>query len=184
MARTSPAPTQGLSWRMAAVAVVVRRGLPQDRPLLARMLELYQYELSDLWLQDLDARGEYGYPLGRYWSRDDCHPFIVTVNGQLAGFALVDAALRVGSSGHWMDQFFVLKKYRRAGVGRAGPVGVRGAARPMGGWPNARQPRRASFWRKVIGEYTGGRFVEHELDPGSWLASVQCFSSSTGIASS
>jgi predicted acetyltransferase len=41
------------------------------------------------------------------------------VSGHYAGFALADGAVKVGKSGHWMDQFFVLKKYRRSGLGAA-----------------------------------------------------------------
>jgi predicted acetyltransferase len=101
-----------------AQRTLVRRASPDDRLPVFRMLELYQHELSDIWDQDLDTHGEYGYSLDCYWSKPDCHPFVATVNGRYAGFALVDGAVKVGTAGHWMDQFFVLKKYRRSGVGR------------------------------------------------------------------
>ena len=97
----------------------VRSARANDRPALQRMLELYQYELSDIWDQNLDANGEYGYALDRFWSGDGCRAFVATVSGHYAGFALADGAVKIGTIGHWMDQFFVLKKYRRSGLGAA-----------------------------------------------------------------
>ena len=38
----------------------------QDKPVLSRMLELYQYELSEVWPQTLNLHGEYGFAVDRY----------------------------------------------------------------------------------------------------------------------
>jgi predicted acetyltransferase len=157
---------------------LVRRAGPDDRLPVFRMLELYQHDLSDIWDQDLDAHGEYGYSLDRYWSKPDCHPFVATVNGRYAGFALVDGAVKVGPTGHWMDQFFILKKYRRSGVGRVLARTVFDAL--PGPWEVGQmmlnQPAQ-TFWRNVISEYTAGACVEHELQGGWWEGRVQCFAS-------
>jgi predicted acetyltransferase len=166
---------------MSAVEVVVRRALPDDRLPIFRMLELYQHDLSDIWDQDIDIHGEYGYPLDRYWSSRQCHPFVATVNAKYAGLALVGPAVKVGPSGHWMDQFFVLKKYRRSGVGRALARAVFDAL--PGTWEVGQMLRNEpaqAFWRKIIGEYTGGAFVERELRGQWWEGRVQCFD--TGAA--
>ena len=40
-----------------------RQALAHDFPALQQMLELYQYELSDIWPQDTDAQARYGYDL-------------------------------------------------------------------------------------------------------------------------
>jgi len=60
-----------------------------------------------------------------------------------------------------MDQFFVLKRYRRTGAGRA-------LARHLlfshpGLWEVGQMPGNVAataFWRRVIGEVTGEHFVE------------------------
>jgi hypothetical protein len=41
----------------------VRRAHAGDRLPIFRMLELYQHDLSDIWDQEIDAHGEYGYAL-------------------------------------------------------------------------------------------------------------------------
>jgi predicted acetyltransferase len=156
----------------------VRSAAHSDRAPIARMLELYQHDLSDIWDQDIDCHGEYGYALDRYWDADGCHPFVALAQGRYAGFALVDPWVRIGTEGHWMDQFFVLKKYRRRGAGRVLAREVF-AALP-GRWEVGQMPQNAaaqSFWRRVIGDYTGGRFKEHEIRSGPWQGVVQVFDS-------
>ena len=98
---------------------VVKRAAPEERLPLHRMLELYQHDLSDIWNQDLDPHGEYGYDLDRYWQDPRCHPYVFLVGDRYAGFALVDPRVRIPGDDFWIDQFFVMKKYRRGGIGIA-----------------------------------------------------------------
>ena len=93
---------------MSLSSLLFREATSADRLPLFRMLELYQHDLSDIWDQDLDVHGEYGYALDRFWQEEDCHAFVALLNGYYAGFALVDRATKIAASGHWMDQFFVL----------------------------------------------------------------------------
>ena len=142
------------------------------------MLELYQHDLSDIWDQDLDFHGEYGYALDQYWDAEGCHPFIATVGGKYAGFALVNREVLVGTDGYCVDQFFVLKKYRRQGIGQAMAKSVFSAL--PGRWEvcQTRQNVAAQeFWRKVIGEYTDGRFKEQDVHAQGWQGVVQVFES-------
>ena len=80
---------------------------PEDRLPVFRMLELYQHDLSDIWDQDLDVHGEYGYELDRFWLREEAWPYVFRVAGSLAGFALVDKRVRIAGDDFWLDQFFV-----------------------------------------------------------------------------
>src|SRR3982751_6069687 len=149
-----------------------------DRLPIHRMIELYQYDLSDIWDQDLNSHGEYGYPLDRYWDTEGFHAFVATVDGRYAGFALVGEAVRIGTHGYWMDQFFVLKKYRHQGVGRLLAQSVFDAL--PGRWEVGQMPENLpaqAFWREVIGKHTGGRFEEHAVTTGGWRGVVQVFES-------
>lgn len=156
----------------------VRMAPLSDRLPIHRMLELYQHDLSEIWDQDLDSHGEYGYALDRYWDKEGFYPFVATVNGKYAGFALVNQAVRIGTHGYWMDQFFVLKKYRHKGVGQLLAQSVFAAL--LGRWEvgqmTENHPAQA-FWREVISAYTGGRFKEHEVRAGPWQGVVQVFES-------
>ncbi len=156
--------------------LTTRRASIEDHPALQQMLELYQYDLSDIWDQDLDAQGQYGYALDRYWSDASCHAYVATVAGHYAGFALVDSAVKVQPTGYWMDQFFILKKYRRSGVGQA--LAAHAFADLPGSWEVGQMLANLSaqqFWRKTVATQTDGEFEEHELLGGGWEGYVQCF---------
>ena len=47
----------------------LRKANPEDFPALQQMLELYQYDISDIYLQDTDAEVKYGYNLDRHRCR-------------------------------------------------------------------------------------------------------------------
>ena len=171
----------------AMLSLCVRPARPDERLPLYRMLELYQHDLSAVWDQDLDSHGEYGYALDKYGGRPGHHAFVFQVAGQYAGFALVDAGqaplTRHGRGPdlaccYWMAQFFVLRKYRRRGVGSA-------AARHVfetlpGPWQVGQMPLNTpaqAFWRRVISDFTGTGFVELRIDSGAWQGVLQSFDS-------
>jgi predicted acetyltransferase len=150
-----------------------------DRLPIYRMLELYQYELSDIWDQDLDAHGEYGYALDRYWSSESCFSYVARVAGNYAGFALANQSVVLGPGGTWMDQFFVLKKYRRSGVGWA--LATRVISDIPGQWEIGQMTENhnaRAFWQSVIEDVTSGNFSEHQVTEGWWRGSIQRFISS------
>lgn len=169
--------------------MTVRRATPADRLPIGRMLELYQHDLSDVWDKDLDVHGEYGYALDAYGSDPKCQAFAFLSAETYAGFALVDSVVGMrGPPGdvRWMAQFFVMKKYRRRGLG--GLAAKRVFDQLRGRWEVGQMPRNfpaQSFWRRVISDYTGGAFVEHEMNGEGWKGVLQCFTNaleSTGAA--
>ena len=157
----------------------VRRATNTDRAALAQMLELYQHELSDIWPQDLDENGEYGYQLDKFFRHDKCAAFLFLVEGKLAGFALVDDAVSLPDNERWMSQFFVLRKYRRQRIGRAAAGYVFDTL--PGRWEVGQMPGNhaaTAFWRDVIDAYSAGRFIEHDLNDERWRGWLQCFDNS------
>jgi predicted acetyltransferase len=140
------------------------------------MLELYQYELSDIWDQELDASGEFGYDTSRHQQADRFFAHVLAINERYAGFALVAPAMVTQQEGFWMEQFFVLKKHRRAGNGFA-------LARHVfnchpGAWEVGQMQGNdvaRAFWRRVVGSISAGTFDEVEVKQGGWQGTVQRF---------
>src|SRR6187402_2154268 len=89
----------------------------QDKPVLSRLLELYQYDLSEVWPQDLNLHGEYGFAVDRYLRNPRLRAYLFRVDSAYAGFGLVDPDVSLPENEFWMGQFFVMKRYRRLGVG-------------------------------------------------------------------
>ena len=75
-----------------------------------------------------------------------------------------------------MAEFFVMRRYRRKGVGAAAATAA--FDRFKGPW-EIRQRREnvaaTAFWRRVIGGYTGGKFDEVHWDNAAWTGPVQTF---------
>lgn len=140
------------------------------------MLELYQHDLSDIWDQNLDDQGQYGYALDPYWLGARCRAFAFLVSGKYAGLALVDDSVCLSENDHWMAQFFVMKKYRRQGVGSLAAKRVFDLM--PGRWEVGQMRKNLpaqAFWRRVIGAYTGAAFVEHDVNDDHWEGVLQCF---------
>lgn len=157
-----------------------RRALPADYPALAQMLELYQHELSDIWPQELDADGRYGYDLTRHREGLRWHAYIALEESRPVGFALVAPATVTRTVGCWMEQFFILKSHRRGGAGSVLATYVFG--RHPGPWEVGQMPaNRAAqaFWRRVIDAFSAGQFTEIGVTEGRWQGVVQRFDAPT-----
>ncbi|MGZ6926149.1 MAG: GNAT family N-acetyltransferase [Acidimicrobiia bacterium] len=118
-----------------------------EEPVLRRLLELYSHDFSERTGADVADDGTFGWRhLERYWTEPDRHPFLVRVDGRLAGFALVWSG-----SPHDMAEFFVMRKYRRGGVGTDAARAV--FARFPGEWQTRQQFENEgaiAFWRRSI----------------------------------
>jgi predicted acetyltransferase len=82
---------------------------------------------------------------------------------------------------HSMAEFFVMRKYRRGGVGQRAAVelfdrfpGVWSVKQVQSNLPSH------SFWRNVIGRYTDGNY--EEIREAGWDGPVQTFISGGGAA--
>jgi predicted acetyltransferase len=153
---------------------------PADRATLDNLLQLYVYDLSELLSLDVQDDGRYRTPLIDF---DDprCHPFVVRVDGTLAGFAVVKRRSRLSGDENVTDmaEFFILRRFRRQGLGEK----LASALFDLfpGRWEVrqklANQPATA-FWRRVIGRYTEENFSEEILDDERWRGPVQRFTCS------
>ena len=154
---------------------------PEERLPLANLLQLYSYDWSALLPLDVGDDGRFDdYPLDAYWQDDWRHPFLIRADGKLAGFALVSLRSRLtGAAGVAdMAEFFVMRRYRRRGVG----LGAASAAfdRFKGRWEVRQRPdnvEATAFWRRVIARYTKGNYQEDVLNDAVWTGPVQRFSS-------
>jgi predicted acetyltransferase len=135
-----------------------------DRSIIANLLELYLDEYSTVDGRRIGDDGRYGYDgLNEYWTDPGRSPFLILVDGHLGGFALVmeRALLEPNERGHLVAEFFVLRRYRRQGVGQAASHQL--FAHFPGEWlvpEHAGNATGIAFWRRVIDRYTDGVFEE------------------------
>ena len=151
-----------------------------QRPVLERLAQLYMYDFSEHAHGDVTDEGRFPYMnLDEFFRRDVHHEFFIRADGQLAGFALVyegDAFRDPDERVWWMEEFFVMRKYRKLGVGER--VATQLFEKFGGTWEVGQVPTNTgaqAFWRKVIGRYTGGDYEEFVLDDERWRGPVQYF---------
>jgi len=162
--------------------VELRAAAADQRSVLEHLLELYQYDIAeyanDGW-RDIGGDGRYGYDrLADYWEDATNAAFLVYVRGNLGGFALVNEAtvLEQPAGTKSIAEFFIMRKCRGAGVGRA--VAGMLFERFPGHWEVAQDGMNKPaqrFWTAVIGAYTGGRFSREFVDSANWYGTVLSF---------
>ena len=137
---------------------------PTDWERLAALFELYVYDFSALMGIDVDAHGRFrAPPLDGYFTDARWHAFLFRVDGNLAGFALVQRRSRLSGDESVTDmaEFFVLRKYRRSKIGQR--AAARLFDRYPGKWEIRQKPANeaaTAFWRRVISDYTAGIYEE------------------------
>lgn len=127
--------------------------------MVRRLIELYLYDLGgDRWGVEPNGRFAPSAWHRRFWRRRGSHHFVLRVDGRPAGFALVrERADFAGAGVREISEFFVLRKYRRRGVGTRAARAL--FARFPGPWEIAVlawNPARR-FWRDLIRRVAAGR---------------------------
>lgn len=99
--------------------------------------------------------------------------YVVTVDGKLAGFVLVDNDVQLADSERAVTEFFVMRKYRRRGVGKqiAHELFDKLPARWEMAVLETNKPAQ-QFWRRTLGTYRQGIFQETVLNNDEWQGPV------------
>lgn len=144
--------------------------------LLANLLELYIHDMSEVFPHlELGPDGRFGYRrLPLYWSEPDRRfAFLIRCDGRIGGFVLVTRGSPAVSDPNVLDvaEFFVVRQYRRAGVGRQAVFLL--WDRLPGKWiVRVLEENRGAlaFWRAAVAAFTGEAFTESVLrdPPNDW----------------
>jgi predicted acetyltransferase len=102
---------------------------------------------------------------------------LVKINEKYAGFALVRKIIHEDKDNKFhysMAEFFILKKYRKSGVGKQTAFHLFDLF--PGTWEVAEIKENIpaqKFWRKIISEYTNDNYKEIQKD--DWEGPIQSF---------
>ncbi|MCC7207258.1 MAG: GNAT family N-acetyltransferase [Anaerolineae bacterium] len=134
-----------------------------DAATVENLLQLYVYDYTDFMDWDVEADGRYNLPdLDGQLFAPGRSVFLLHAEGALAGFAIIDQPPDPPADHDTdMREFFVMRRFRRKGVGAWFARELFG--RFPGRWRVEQLPKNVAaiaFWRKVIGQYTGGAFRE------------------------
>jgi len=152
---------------------------PEAAGVLENLFQYYVHDFSEVIPMDVAADGKFALrSLQAYWQDAWRHPFLARVAGHYAGFALVHQRSHLSGEPGVCDvaEFFVLRRYRRRGLGAAL------ARQVFDSFPGRWEVRQlaanraaTTFWRSVIADYTHGNFEQTTLDDPRWRGPVQRF---------
>ena len=94
----------------------------EQLPLIRNLYQFYAYESSDWEQEDIEVDGRFYIHephLQRYWQEPDWSAQLILVDGFIAGFLLIERSELPGIEALEFADLFILKKYRRQGIGRA-----------------------------------------------------------------
>ena len=154
------------------------RAAPCNRLLLRQLYELYCHDFSPMTGDDVGDEGCWtGDDFLDPWP-DDLHIYLIRVDGHWAGFAWVafGSFVDLRAADVLMDEFFVLRKYRRRGVGEWAAVWL--FNQYTGQWQVGEIPENVDaqlFWRTVIARYTDNHYREVSVNNERWHGPVQIF---------
>jgi predicted acetyltransferase len=158
----------------------------KERVLLQNLAQFYSYDFSEVLEMHVGEDGRFGdVDLTPYWVDEWRHPFLLRVDDKVAGFALISERSKItGKSGVFdMTEFFILRRFRRKGVGRSAAFAA--FDRFEGRWEvrqRVENPDATAFWRRAISEYTRDHYEETRWDRPQWSEIVQTFSTASGSA--
>ena len=160
--------------------IEIQRASISDKSVLRNLMEFCQHDYSEYDSVDVDEHGLFGYKyLDNYWTESERYPFLIRVSDKLAGFVLVRTVdSREKCVTHAIVEFFVMRKYRRQGIGRQ--VAWQIFDMFPGQWSIYQEEGNLpaqSFWRRVIAEYTQGAYTDERLQTEEWHGSRQRFQS-------
>ena len=144
------------------MAIRIEPILVEQKSVFIQMMELYNYDFSEFSDDDINEYGYFGYPrIDDYWNEEGRFPFFIRVDGKLAGLVLVRSCSEYThlTQPHNIAEFFVMKKYRRKGVGKAAAMKIFDMF--PGGWEVSQWSNNLpaqKFWKQVISEYTNGNY--------------------------
>lgn len=136
-----------------------------DDPILVNLLEFYLHDLAEWFKFDQHPSGKYTQSTDQYWA-DGHSVYLLYAKSIPIGFGLVGPAYEFNQGdGMDMDEFFVVRRHRRTGVGADFATDL---------WNRYRGPWLVRvfqsntpallFWRKTISDFTNSRYEEETVE--------------------
>lgn len=145
----------------------------QDETAFRNLYQFYMYEFARFMNWPPNYSGRFAEDdLDGCWTDKKRHPFLIKVDGYLAGLAIVDHPdsscfsneLNPLPSIAFMAEFFIMGAAQGQGVGER--VAVLLFEMFPGRWEVLQLNQNVNaqaFWRKVIGRYTNGQYEERSF---------------------
>jgi len=166
--------------------IKIINAIPEDFTVVKNLVAYYIYDMSEFMGWNCNTTGQWNGcgDLPDYWEKPNHHPYLIKVNENIAGFAMV-RRFPNETQRFEIGEFFVIRKFKGQGVGKFAAFWLFNAF--SGLWIVRvldENSRARGFCRNVISEYTDGNFKktsETYVCPysGSWPMQYYRFNSKT-----
>ncbi|UQY32690.1 GNAT family N-acetyltransferase [Pseudomonas fulva] len=136
----------------------------EQLPLISNLYQFYAYESSGWEQEDVEVDGRFYVHqphLQRYWQDEGWSANLILVDGFIAGFLLLEACEGAAVADMEFADLFLLRKYRRLGIGRALLQQTVSDGRRWLVCCYEQDKLASAFCRQVLGELP---FAVYELD--------------------
>lgn len=140
------------------------RASKEFKDIIKNLMQFYIYDFSEFVPNDVESDGLFKpyASLDDYWQEEEHRfPYLIKISEKCVGFVLVRSNNSERYNYFSIAEFFVMRKYRRSGIGKAAAGRLFDLYK--GNWEveqrESNMPAQA-FWRKVIADYTQGAFAE------------------------
>ena len=146
--------------------VILEKAEIEKREVLFRLLQYSLFEESGGDGNEMNEEAIFPYPwFEAYFSEEGREGYFIREGreGKLAGFVMINCHMEKAESGHSIAEFMVVPGQRRKGIGRAAAWAC--FQKHQGNWevaPVVGSSGAMAFWKSVIEEYTGGRWMPED----------------------
>ncbi|MBD7969205.1 GNAT family N-acetyltransferase [Paenibacillus gallinarum] len=139
--------------------VAIMKAALSDRTLIENLLQLYVYDFTEYTDASIGENGVYQImpDFESYWSDESSQQaYVIKANGEIAGFMMTKEKDETQSD-HVLSHFFILRKFRRMGVGRkAAACLLKGSDRAWELCQLEGNIPAQKFWDQIIDEVSYG----------------------------
>lgn len=139
------------------------KAMHQHKNVIKNLMQFYMYDFSEFADLDVESDGLFAaYPhIEDYWKDENRFPYLIQIDKKHIGFVLVRFIEIEQRTYFSIAEFFIMKKYRRKGIGKA--IAIQIFNLHKGNWEvfqkESNKPAQL-FWKQVISEYTKVNFTE------------------------
>lgn len=126
-----------------------------QRPLIRNLYQFYAYDSSDWDGEDVETDGRFYIHeahLARYWQEPGWSAQLILADGFIAGFLLIERCELPGINAAEFADLFILRKYRRHGIGRALVAQLMGDGTPWVLRFYRQDAQAGAFWQAMLAQ--------------------------------
>ncbi|WP_025111357.1 GNAT family N-acetyltransferase [Pseudomonas sp. H1h] len=131
---------------------------------IENLMQFYMHDFSEWLPLKFAEHGFYSIHLKEdYWRNPATQPFLIRVDGELAGFVIIDNDTLIDGAEYNISYFFLARRFRGQGVAQFVVSAL--LSRLPGQWQifhiDANLPAQR-FWARLIPELTAGQFTRQQ----------------------